>query len=380
MSSIAWAWIVTGGCLLFVVYVLIGYPLLAAHAAGRRARPVRKKFTPLSVSVLLAVRNGESALDAKLTSLLELDYPPSLLEIFVLSDGSTDGTVARARRWTEAFTERGARLEVFALPPGGKSAALNVGLAKATGEIIFYTDVRQPLDRQALRELVACFGDPEVGVASGELVIRSGSNAEEAQTGLYWRYEKRIRFWQSAIDSVIGATGAIYAQRRALCRPLPADALLDDVHQPLAAFFAGYRVILDGTAQAYDHPARLDQEFRRKVRTLAGNYQIIRHYPALFGATNRMRWHFLSHKFARLLLPFALLAGGTACWWLPSQWREAAVALQALIAILVLIDPVVPDRSLFKRLTSPMRAFVMLMVATLCAASILFRPARSFWK
>jgi len=380
VSANAWAWIVTGGCLLFVVYVLIGYPLLAAHAAIRRVRPVRKQFAPLSVSVLLAVRNGERELDAKLTSLLELDYPLSLLEIFVLSDGSTDGTVARASCWTETVTECGARLEIFDLPPGGKSAALNVGLAKATGEIIFYTDVRQTLDRQALRELVACFGDSEVGVASGELVICSGSNAEETQTGLYWRYEKRIRFWQSAIDSVIGATGAIYAQRRALCRPLPTDALLDDVHQPLAAFFAGYRVILDGAAQAYDQPARLDQEFRRKVRTLAGNYQIIRHYPALFGATNRMRWHFLSHKFARLLLPFALLTGGTACWWLPSPWRDAAVALQVLIAIFVLIDPVVPDRSLFKRLTSPMRAFVMLMAATLCAASILFRPARSFWK
>jgi len=380
VSAVAWAWIVTGGCVLFVVYVLVGYPLLAAHVAGRRARPVRKQFSPLSVSVMLAVRNGERELDAKLTSLLELDYPPHLLEIFVLSDGSTDGTVELARKWIEAVTERGARLQVLDLPPGGKSAALNAGLAKATGEIVFYTDVRQPLARQALRELVACFGDPEVGVASGELVIRSGCSADEAQTGLYWRYEKRIRFWQSAIDSVIGATGAIYAQRRALCRPLPPDALLDDVHQPLAAFFAGYRVILDGAAQAFDRPVRLDQEFRRKVRTLAGNYQIIRHYPALFGSKNRMRWHFLSHKFARLLLPIALLTGGAACWWLPSPWREAALALEGLITILVLVDPFVPERSPLKRLTSPVRAFILLMAATLCAMSILFRPARSFWK
>jgi hypothetical protein len=93
-----------------------------------------------------------------------------------------------------------------------------------------------------------------------------------------------------------------------------------------------------------------------------------------------MRWHFLSHKFARLLLPFALLIGGAACWWLPSPWREAALTLEGLITIVVFVDPFVPDRSSFKRVTSPVRAFVLLMAATFCAASILFRPARSFWK
>lgn len=378
MTAAVWAWAVAGGAFLFAGYVLIGYPLLAALVARRRARPVRKQFTPVPVSVLLAVRNGEKYLDAKLDSLLDLDYPPDLMEIFVLSDGSTDGTVARAR--ARASAARGTRVEVLDLPAGGKSAALNAGLEKAVGDIVFFTDVRQPLARQSLRELVACFGDPEIGAASGELVIQSGKTAGEAQTGLYWRYEKKIRFCQSAIDSTLGATGAIYAQRRALCRPLPAGTLLDDVHQPLAAFFAGYRVILDGAAQAYDQPAGLDLEFRRKVRTLAGNYQIIRHYPALFGRKNRMRWHFLSHKFARLLLPFALLAGAAACWWLPAPWREAALAAQSLIAILALADPAVGGQSPLKRLTAPVQAFLVLQAAALCAASILFRPARSFWK
>jgi biofilm PGA synthesis N-glycosyltransferase PgaC len=304
-----WAFLVAGGMFVFAAYVLIGYPVAAALAARRRGRPVRKQFTPRTVSILLAVRNGEKDLDAKVDSLLDLDYPLELVEIFVLSDGSTDGTVARARERAASVAARGARLEVFDLPAGGKSAALNAGLEKASGEILFFTDVRQPLARPALRELVACFGDPGVGTVSGELVIRRGNSSEEAQTGLYWRYEKRIRFWQSAIDSVIGATGAIYAQRRDLCIPLPADTLLDDVHQPLAAFFAGYRVILDSAAQAFDQPTRLDQEFRRKVRTLAGNYQIIYHYPALFSSANRMRWHFLSHKFALLVAARAVADG-----------------------------------------------------------------------
>ena len=362
--------LVFAGCILFVLYVLFGYPLLLRAAARRAGRTVRKEFSPRTVSVLLAVRNGESGIGWKLDSLFALDYPPGLVEIFVLSDGSTDGTCAVAAARQEAAEQAGMRLHVVELPAVGKSDALNAGLARATGEIVFFTDLRQPLDRNCLRELVACFGDPSVGVASGELIISSGETAEKEQTSLYWRYEKQLRIWQSAVDSVIGATGAVYAQRRELCRPLPPYTLLDDVHQPLAAFFAGYRVILDPAAKAYDNPTALNQEFRRKVRTLAGNYQVFACYPALFGPRNRMLWHFLSHKFARLLLPWALLAALGASFFLPNPWNLVFAGGQVLFYSLALVD---------SRLTAPVRTFVVLMAATLWAGSIAFRPARSFW-
>jgi len=357
----------------FVLYVLFLYPLLL-WVVARSARPVRKEPIQPRVSVILAVHNGERWLRSKLESILALDYPRDLLEIFVISDGSSDSTDAIARE----FAGQGVKL--VRIPRQGKWAAINAGLAQVTGDVLFFTDVRQALDPQCLRRLVAPLADPAVGVVSGELVIREGETMAEANTGLYWRYEKWIRKHHAAIDSVLGATGAIYVMRRNLAVPLPPDTLLDDVYLPMAAFFRGYRLLLETSAKAYDVPASLDTEFRRKVRTLAGNYQIIRAYPGLLGPSNRMWIHFLSHKFGRLLLPFALAVCAVTGFLLPWPWSWAAVGVQGAFYFLAVLDLLVPESVSLKRLTSPVRTFVVLMAATACAAQILFVPANRFWR
>jgi cellulose synthase/poly-beta-1,6-N-acetylglucosamine synthase-like glycosyltransferase len=265
------------------------------------------------------------------------------------------------------------------LPRGGKAAALNVGLSRAKGDILFFTDVRQDLHPQSLPNLVSCFSDPRVGVASGELIIRAGAGTEEASVGLYWKYEKWIRVQLSRIDSVMGATGCIYAMRRELAASMPPATLVDDMYLPLAAFFRGYRVILDQSALAFDYPTQLAGEFRRKVRTLAGVYQVIGQYPALLGPRNRMWLHFVSHKLARLLMPWALLVALVASFALPDPYRVWAIAAQALGYGLAVADTWVPEGAALKRLTSPLRTFVVLMGASLCAVAILFVPARMLW-
>jgi cellulose synthase/poly-beta-1,6-N-acetylglucosamine synthase-like glycosyltransferase len=359
---------------LFLLYVLAGYPLLLALLVRVRGNaPISKNFAPRTVSILLPVRNGERWLRAKLESILRLDYPKDLLEILVISDGSTDQTEAIAQE----FAHQGVRL--ISVSRGGKAAALNAGLRRAQGEILFFTDVRQQLDPAALRELVACFSDPRVGVASGELFIRDGKTREEANVGLYWRYEKWIRRRLSQLDSVLGATGCIYAMRRELAVEMPEDTLLDDVYLPLAAFFRGYRVILDERARAFDVSMSLDTEFRRKVRTLAGVYQVMRQYPRLLRPSNRMWIHFVSHKFARLLLPFALVAAAVASFWLPVLWAKLVLLVQGLFYGLAAVDPWIPDRWRLKSLTSPIRTFVAFMAAALAAVSFFFVPSSRFW-
>jgi cellulose synthase/poly-beta-1,6-N-acetylglucosamine synthase-like glycosyltransferase len=360
---------------LFLLYVLAGYPLLlAVLARGRGCHgPVSKNFSKRTVTILLPVGNEERWIRAKLESILALDYPRELVEILVISNGSTDGTAAIARE----FAAQGVAL--ISIPERGKALALNAGMRQARGEILFFTDVRQQLDPAALRELVACFGDPSVGVASGELIIRDGASREEAFVGLYWRYEKWIRRRLSHVDSVLGATGCIYAMRRDLAVEMPKDTLLDDVYLPLAAFFRGYRIILDEDAKAFDVPTALNTEFPRKVRTLAGVYQVTRQYPKLLGPSNRMWFHFVSHKLGRQLLPFALLAVLASSFWLPPFWARLALSLQAVFYALALIDFRIPDRWLLKRLSSPIRTFVTLMIAALRSLSYFFVPSNRFW-
>ena len=358
----------------FCVYTLFGYPLVLAWLSRRRPRPVKRQFTPRRVSIILPVHNGERWIARKLSSIAALDYPPDCLEILVISDGSTDATDGIVATYAGL---RGLRL--LQVPRGGKARAINRGLTEATGEILFFTDVRQELSPDSLRNLVACFADPEVGVASGELVIRQGQTSGEANVGLYWRYEKWIRTRLSNLDSVIGATGCIYAMRRELATPMPAETLADDMYLPLAAFFRGYRVILDTSAKAFDDPTGLETEFRRKVRTLAGVYQIARFYPALLGPDNRLWFHFVSHKLARLLLPWAMLTGAVASFGLHYD-RVLALSIQAGFYGLASMDRIVPEWFPLKRLTSPVRTFVVLMAASFCAAAVLFVPPRKFWR
>jgi len=370
MNAAVW---IFAGAAFFIVYTLFLYPLLLALLARRFPRPVLRRFTPHTVTVLLPVFNGERYLAAKLDSLLAMDYPAGSMDIVVISDGSTDRTAEIAR----CYADRGVRL--LDVPHGGKALAINAGLATAQGDLLFFTDVRQQMEPACLRRLVECFADPAVGAVSGELCIRDGATLGEANVGLYWKYEKWIRRRLSAIDSTIGATGCVYAMRRQLAAPLPAGCLLDDVYLPSLALLAGYRVLFEEGARVYDVPSTLSTEFRRKVRTLAGNYQLLFQLPRLFGSDNRLRVHFASHKLARLLLPFALLAALAATPWLPSPWPLICGVPQAAFYLLAAADLVIPEGNPIKRISSPCRTFLVLMAASFCAASILFRPNARFW-
>lgn len=227
-----------------IIYVIAGHPLLLKLLAARFGRLPQKRYETRPVSMLIAVFNGEKFIADKLDSVAALDYPKELLQVIVLSDGSTDDTARIAGQ----YADRG--IQVVELPRGGKPAAINAGMKLATGEILVLTDARQTLERDSIREMVACFADPAIGAVSGDLPMRKGADSEELNTSLYWRYERAIRKDLGKLGSTFGATGPFYAIRRSLARPMPADTLLDDMFLPLGPFFQGYRVIVDEQARA----------------------------------------------------------------------------------------------------------------------------------
>jgi cellulose synthase/poly-beta-1,6-N-acetylglucosamine synthase-like glycosyltransferase len=356
--------------------MVAGYPLLLSRLPTRRAPAVRKdlSYQP-SVTVVVAVHNGAHQIRAKLETLFGLDYPRHLVDIIIVSDGSTDATASIVGE----YCSQGVTL--IDVPRGGKAAALNAGIPHAKGEVLFFTDVRQPLDPQALRHLAANFADPTVGAVTGELHLMKGDSGEQADMDLYWRYEIWARTRHSEIDSLFNTTGCIYAMRRSLAAPIPADTLTDDAILPLRAFFAGYRVVFDPAAIAWDWPAVSGTEFRRRFRTLAGLWQVFARVPALFSGRNRMRWHFLSHKFSRLAMPWALLFLFLATLAIPN--REARIwglTLELLPVFLALINRFVPTGSRLKRLSSPARTFLVMNLAALAAVAVFVLPASKIWK
>ena len=211
-------------------------------------------------------------------------------------------------------------------------------------------------------------------------MLAEGATQSESSSGLYWRYEKWIRKQQSSIGSVPGATGAIYAMRRELAVSIPEEILVDDMFLPISALLKGCRVILDDAAYAYDQPMALNTEFRRKVRTLAGVYQVISIYPELLFPRRRMWFHFVSHKAGRLILPWALLVNLISSFYLPDGFRLLALGSHICVCGLAALDFVIPEGMFLKRLTSPARTFVALMIAAMCALSVFFVPTERFWR
>ena len=297
-----------------IVYPYLVYPLLVALAARLRPRPVRLDATrgPLpAVSFLVAAHNEQGRMEGRLQELLcllEVRANPAD-EILVVTDGSTDDTAAVVRMYTKQY------VRLVELPErGGKANALNRGAALARNEILVFADARQTWAPDALTRLLENFADPDVGAVSGDLVVTTGDGTM-AGVGLYWRFEKWLRRQESAAGSQVGVTGAISACRRALFQPIPAGTLVDDVYWPVGVALQGKRVVHDSRAVAYDRlPEKTRDEFRRKVRTLAGNFQFVGLRPGVLLPWRNPIWvQLVSHKLARLVVPWALLGLFVAC-------------------------------------------------------------------
>jgi len=316
--------------LFLAVYPYLVYPLVLTALARVTARPtVRRDWTP-KVSILIPAYNEEAVIEKKIENTLALDYPTESVEVLIGSDGSDDGTVAKV----EPYLERVIRLLPFS-ERRGKPSVISDLAAQSTGEILVLTDASAMLDRTALRELISAFGSDDIGVVSGEMVPDSGK-AMESSMGFYRRSDNRLRRLESAIHSSTGAAGAIYAIRRELFLTLPPDVILDDFVIPLRCVLRGYRVLIcrEGRFTEIDKVS-LSGEFRRKVRTLAGNYQALRWlWPLLVPGRSPIWFQLLSHKYMRLWTPLWMLAlVPLNIALLPSPLFSAALAAQVAFYI-----------------------------------------------
>ena len=358
-------------CALFCLYTYALFPLLLMLRAGggRESVPPRPDDWP-PVSIVIAARDEARCLPGKLASLAALDYPPGRLETVIVSDGSSDGTVALLT----AAAADDPTIELVHYPvAAGKPTALNAGVARASGEVIVFMDARQTVSPNAVRALVTRLGDPSVGVVSGELMIlggegggEGGEGGEAVSIGLYWRYEKWIRRTESRLFSTTGASGALYAIRRAHWSELPADVLLDDFDVPIRLLGHGLRTVFEPAAKAFDRTeAAIAGEFRRKVRTLAGNFQSFRRHPWLFDPRrNPVWWQFLSHKVFRLFVPYALLGAFATAALGDTPLLRTMFWLQALFYASALGGCVGVDN----RLSRFARTFVQLNAAAVLGA------------
>lgn len=351
-----------------LAYIYAGYPLLIWWLARHRQAVVRKTDAPpVRVSVVIVAYNEQSRLPRKLENLLSLEGAGLIDEILIGSDGSSDDTVGVVERYGDprvkavAFTAR-----------RGKAAVLNDLIPRCTGDVVLLSDCRQVFDQQVLMRLVENFGDPAVGVVSGELMLRSspGETTAAQGIGLYWKYEKFIRKCESRFRSVPGATGACYAIRKSLFKPIKEHVILDDVAIPMQAMAQGYRCLLEPAAIAYDEPSKYPgQEAIRKRRTIAGAAQLVRDYPEWLNPRRNPIWfEFVSHKVLRLVSPLLLaLTGISNLALLAIPVYRPLLALQAVFYFSAVVGYFYQKRNLRSVLFGPSLMFLALNVTTVLA-------------
>jgi len=321
-----------------VAYTYAGYPLLLAAVSRLRRAPTWPEHTP-SLTLIIAAYNEEAVLAAKLRDTLALDYPADLLQTIVAADGSDDATADIAASFAP-------RVEVVHRPErAGKMAAINRAMERAQGEVVVFSDANNRYLPDALREMARPFSDPAVGAVTGRKTVAAEEGLGYSE-GLYWRYESKIRSWETRLGCCVGVNGEIFAIRRSLFRPAPPGVVNDDAWMAQQVINAGHNVVYNERAVSVERvsPTAAD-EAQRRARIVAGQYQMLGRLQEWPWKRPVVLWELISHKVMRPLVPFGMIAaagasltalfrpgsgsGATGLWVLARPWNWLAVGAQA---------------------------------------------------
>jgi len=319
-----------------VLYTYLGYPSVLVLLASvkqissdirfglgkRNRRRNRGNLQTPKVSLVFAAHNEARVIEQKMRNCKTLDYPADRIEILVGCDGCTDSTATLAR---QARVPNARVIEIS--NRGGKPATLNLLVPLAQGEIVVLCDSNTMLEPGTLLSLVRHFEEGNVGCVCGELRLVDRGQKRSSE-GFYWRYETMLKFLESRLNMLVGANGGIFAIRRELFSPLPADAIIDDFLVAMRIRDAGYRVVYDPEAVAVEELADgVRHEFRRRVRIGAGNFRALKHtWRLLNPAMGWVAFSYWSHKVFRWIVPLALCTAEISAILLASDPRYAAVA------------------------------------------------------
>ena len=316
-------------CLLLCIYTYAGYGVILYLMVCLKRWLKGKSQTPElpvdenlpEVTLLICAFNEQEVIEEKMKNANNLDYPSDKLHIMWVTDGSTDNTNEYLKAYPNVQI-------VYSPERRGKTAALNHGISEVKTPLTVLTDANTMINREAIREIVRCFMDPQVGCVAGEkrVMARTEGDVAAEGEGLYWKYESTLKRWDSELYSAMGAAGELNAIRTNLYQPMPEEALLDDFVMSMRMVDEGYKIAYTSEAYALEYgSANLEEEGKRKRRIAAGGLQ--------------SSWWLRS-----MLLPFTTQQGKRQGWsrWLVAfqllshrvlRWTITPIAMMALIPL-----------------------------------------------
>jgi cellulose synthase/poly-beta-1,6-N-acetylglucosamine synthase-like glycosyltransferase len=298
-------------CACVIGYVYAGYPLVVRLLARVMGKGVARAPIRPTVTVVIAAYNEARGIRTKLDNVSSLDYPRDLVDLVVASDSSSDDTDEIVKAFDPARV-RLLRVE----GRKGKTACQNAAVQSATGEIVVFTDATTRIETHALSALTANFADPAVGCAAGSLVYETTSENPTGEGGeAYWSYELGLRRAESALGSLVGVSGCLYAVRRSAYRPI-APELISDFVIALHLHEQGLRTVLEPAAVCFEETlAKTGQELAMRIRVAVRSINALVAERRLLNPLRygRFAWQLWSHKALRYASPlFWIVALGTS--------------------------------------------------------------------
>ncbi len=330
-----------------ILYSYLLFPgLLHLLARNRSMSGERFSHDELpDISVLIAAYNEDKVIESKIESILRGNYPRGKLEILVGSDASTDRTNEILKKLSKVQP----RLRIFLHEQRlGKPGVVNQLVKESTGEIMVVTDANVMLDKTTLREMIGYFKSSGIGLVDSQMInTRLNKSGISHQEKFYISREVRIKHNESLIwGTMMGPFGGCYAVRKSLYQPVPGNFLVDDFYINMAVLKQGYNCISNMDAKVYEDVSNdLQEEFRRKKRISAGNFQNLSVFGSLLFSTKPgVAISFLSHKVIRWIVPILVMVTlGT------SIYLGMGLLLYRIFALLQIVVLIIPVIDLFLR-------------------------------
>lgn len=299
--------------LAIIVYTFIGYGavLLCLVKIKRLFKSKEKNINQRQASlptcsVLIAAYNEEAFIRQKIENTIALNYPSELLKIFIVADGSTDQTTEIIKNYPQVNL-------LFTHSRKGKVHAINRAMQFIESEIVVFTDANTFLNKDALMNICRNYTNPNVGGVAGEKRIYMDTEADASTAGenMYWKYESKLKEWDSELNTAIGAAGELFSIRRKLYQSVPENTILDDFIISMRIATQGFKIVYEPKAYAIETSSScINEELKRKIRIAAGGIQSM---VALKSILNPFKYpllsfQYISHRVLRWsITPFLLL-------------------------------------------------------------------------
>lgn len=297
-------------CIFIVVYSYVGYGfllfvLVKIKRAFGSSKPAPDTSSYPEVTHVIAAYNEEDCIKQKIENSLNLDYPADKLKVLIVTDGSTDETVNIIKSYPGV-------LHYHEDSRNGKIAAVNRVIRFIKSPVIIFSDANTTLNDQAIKHIARHFNNPKVGLVAGEkrVISKAADGAAASGEGFYWKYESKLKQWDSELHSVVGAAGELFAVRTELFDPVDENIIIEDFYISLKIAMNGHKVEYEPAAYAMESgSASVKEELKRKIRIAAGGIQaIVKLWPLLnIFKYGMLSFQYVSHRVLRwTLAPLAL--------------------------------------------------------------------------